>query len=297
MSPVRGRRRRALQERLRGRAAGAAAAASRPPLAIGLALGIVARQRRSDLADPLHGDPFAPRGSQWTVRALELYDALDARLSPRVVSRPVTRVSCPSCAGEVIFQAKTSLYAVCPSCTSLVLRKDVDVEKVGVLAALHDDGSPVRLGTTGRYRGVEFTTIGRIQLRTETSFWNEWYVAFADGGAGWLGEAQGLYCVTFPAEPPEEIPPFDRLRVGRAVTIAGERFEVTDLERASCVSGEGELPFEIESGYEAPAADLGTATARMASIDFSEDRPLVFVGEWLEFDDLALANLRALEGW
>lgn len=209
----------------------------------------------------------------------------------------MTRARCPSCGGQVEFQSRISLYAVCPYCSSLVLRKDLDLEKIGSIAELQEDGTPLQLGTRGRYQGRAFTLIGRIQLQFPTGYWNEWYLSFASGSDGWLGEAQGRYGVNFLTPVKEPIPRFDTLHAGTRVTLAGETFEVTDRESARCIGGEGELPFAIESGYEAPVVDLSTPGRRFATLDYSEDPPLVFIGEWLEFDELAFTDLRTLEGW
>jgi hypothetical protein len=43
--------------------------------------------------------------------------------------------------------------------------------------------------------------------------------------------------------------------------------------------------------------DLRTGDARFATIDYSDDPPLLFLGEALEFDDLKLKNVREFEGW
>jgi hypothetical protein len=205
--------------------------------------------------------------------------------------------SCPSCGGEMTFVSKVSLYAVCPWCSSLVMRKDLALEKIGVVGELQEDGTPIRLGTAGLYQGRPFDVIGRIQLRFPAGYWNEWYLRYGPDRDGWLGETQGIYAVTFKAKVLEAVPSFTAMRPGLKVVLNGEAFEVKDIQDAKCIGGEGELPFEIESGYEAPVVDLGTGGPRCATIDYSETPPLVFVGEYQEFDRLQLRNLRELEGW
>ena len=44
-------------------------------------------------------------------------------------------------------------------------------------------------------------------------------------------------------------------------------------------------------------ADLESKTDRFATIDYSEPEPLVFVGEYQDFDQLELTHLREIEGW
>jgi len=72
---------------------------------------------------------------------------------------------------------------------------------------------------------------------------------------------------------------------------------VQNLESARCIAGEGELPFRVGAGYDAPVADLIGEKNAFATIDYSEEQPLVFIGEYMEFDDLHFSNLRQFDGW
>ena len=57
------------------------------------------------------------------------------------------------------------------------------------------------------------------------------------------------------------------------------------------------MPFEYWDKTETPFADLGTMDARFATIDYSEETPLLFMGEFLEYEDLHLKNVRLFEKW
>ncbi len=209
----------------------------------------------------------------------------------------IRKASCPSCGGPLEFKNAGSHWIVCEHCGTLAVRKDVDLEAVGKVAALHQDGSPVQLGTRGKFRGLGFEVVGRLQLQYPQGFWNEWYLAFGDGTDGWLGETQGSYAVSRLAKRQVRVPAFAQLSPGASVGVDGLTLEVKDLQKARCISGEGELPFEVRGGYEAPVADLVGPGARFGTIDYSEEPPLVFVGEHVEFDELKLTNLREIEGW
>jgi len=205
--------------------------------------------------------------------------------------------NCPACGAKIVFRGTASVVAVCEYCKSTLVRHDVNVEDVGKMADLRADGSPLQLGSSGVYRGVHFAVAGRIQYRFAQGLWNEWYLVFDDMRGGWLGEARGNYAMSFPITVTEALPPFEELRAGRALTIGGRSFEVVDAERAHTIASEGELPFRVGAGYEAPVADLHGRGRTFATLDYSEDPPLVFFGEYVEFDELALSGLRALDGW
>lgn len=207
------------------------------------------------------------------------------------------QVSCSSCGASVTFLSKASLLAVCAHCRSSVVQGDLDVSKIGKIALLQDDGSPIRIGTCGKYDGAGFRVIGRIQMRFDAGFWNEWYLDFSDGRDGWLGEAAGLYGVTFKVENPGDVPLFDQLEIGERVAVGKESFQVRDKKKASYLSAEGELPFAPPLGSQAPVADLAAPGMAFGTIDYSEGKPIVFLGQYREFDELDFSELRDIEGW
>lgn len=207
------------------------------------------------------------------------------------------KINCPSCSAPVDFKSGASILAICDYCHSTLVRHDINVEDIGKMAELKMDGSPLQIGAQGRYRGINFGVIGRIQLRYDRGIWNEWHLMFDDGRNGWLGEAQGVYAVSFLTKVTGDVPAFESLKAGNKVQLKGQSFEVQDLESARCIAGEGELPFKVGAGYDAPVADLVGEKSSFATIDYSETPALVFIGEYMDFDDLHFSNLRQFDGW
>ncbi len=202
---------------------------------------------------------------------------------------------CPACGAMVPFRTSISLYAVCPFCRSLALRKDLDLEKLGESAQLQPDGSPLQVGTGGTYRGAAFEAVGRMQLKTPHGFWNEWSLMFADGRQGWLGEAQGAYAVSFKTE--AAAPAFGDLKVLAKVEIKGKIFQVLEVIEAKYLAAEGELPFKPPLGEDVKTADLIGENGAFGTIDYSDDPPSIFIGEYQDFDALHFTNLKLIEGW
>lgn len=202
---------------------------------------------------------------------------------------------CPSCGAMVPFRTSISLYAVCPFCRSLALRKDLDLEKLGVSAQLQPDGTPLQLGTRGFYREAPFEAVGRMQLQTPHGFWNEWFLMFEDGRQGWLGEAQGAYAVSFATE--YNVPSFQSLKTLAKVEIKGSKYQVLELIEAKYLAAEGELPFKPPLGESVKTADLIGENGAFGTIDYSEEPPAVFTGEYQDFDALSFTNLKTIEGW
>src|SRR5262245_17959842 len=196
------------------------------------------------------------------------------------------RIDCPSCGAQVDFKSAVSIFAVCEYCRSTLVRHDINVENIGKMAELKLDGSPLQLGAEGRYRGIHFGVIGRIQMRINRGIWNEWHLMLDDGRSGWLGEAQGLYVVSFLTKVAGDIPAFEALKPGKKFQLKGQWFEVQNVESARCIGGEGELPFRVGAGFDAPVADLVGEKNSFATIDYSENQdvpdgkpgqPLVFI--------------------
>ncbi|HTO13913.1 MAG TPA: DUF4178 domain-containing protein [Candidatus Binatia bacterium] len=209
----------------------------------------------------------------------------------------MTRLNCPSCGAPVTFVSAQSLLAVCSYCRASIVRRDLDVEQIGVMGALIEDSTPLQLGAEGVWRSTHFAVVGRLQVRWEQGGWNEWYCVFDDGRAGWLGEAAGEYSMSFETTVPEPLPAWKSLEPGLAVTLGGVAYEVTDAREAEVVGGEGELPFRVGSGWKTRSADLRNETARFATLDYSDEAPRLYLGEVVDVGALKLRGLREFEGW
>ena len=212
--------------------------------------------------------------------------------------------NCPNCGAQIHFLWAGAVQTTCEYCRSILVRHDVDLAKVGTVAELPATSSPVQIGTEGRYGDRTFVVVGRIVYAYERGGWNEWHLIFSDGASGWLADAQAEYAVSFlhPA-PGRGLPDAKALRRGERVALDGPRgartFEVTTLTWARYGGVQGELPFEYWNKHEVLFADLRSTTGDggFATIDYSEPEPLVFVGEFVEFDRLNMTNLREFEGW
>lgn len=181
--------------------------------------------------------------------------------------------------------------AVCEYCQSTLLRRAEDVENIGTMADLLDDASLIQLGTEGTYRGMNFTVIGRIQMQYQQGVWNEWYVLFDNQRGGWLSDANGDYTMTFVMDINTPLPDRNALKAGMTIQLNGDPFVVTDIEEGKCVAGAGELPFKVGAGFAAPSVDL-RFERQFASIDYSEEKPLLFFGASVDFADLHFSRLR-----
>jgi len=204
---------------------------------------------------------------------------------------------CPNCSAPIQFRWSSAVQTVCESCRSVVVRHDVDLEAIGEVSDLPPDSSPVQLGTEGRFDDRPFTVIGRIVYEHADGGWSEWHLAFGDGSSGWLSDAQAEYAVSALVRPPRPLPPANKLTVGYAYSWQDRELQVTTLTRARYTGVEGELPFEYWGKTEVLFADLRGYDTTFATIDYSEETPLLFVGRFVDYDDLSLRHVRTYEGW
>jgi Domain of unknown function (DUF4178) len=204
--------------------------------------------------------------------------------------------NCPNCGAAVQFRWSSSVQTVCAYCQSILVRTDLDLQKVGTVADLPRDGSPIQIGTEGRYRHLSFVTIGRIIYEYDQGTWNEWHLAMSDGKNGWLSDAQFEYAVTF-AAPRHQMPAAGAATVNARYEWDGVQYTVTTITDARYRGIQGELPFQTWDKEKARFVDLRSAAANCATLDYSDADPVLYLGEIVDGDALQLKNLRSFEGW
>jgi len=177
------------------------------------------------------------------------------------------------------------------------VRHDVDLNKVGEVSDLPPDSSPIQLGTEGKFREFAFVVVGRILYEYDDGRWNEWHIGFQNGSSGWLSDAQGEYALSILSANTVPLPPASELTTGRPFQFDNRVYRITTITIAHYAGVEGDLPFEYWDKTVCNFADLGTPDARFGTIDYSESPPLLFLGEFVAFDELHLRNLRQFEGW
>ena len=170
------------------------------------------------------------------------------------------------------------------------------MKTVGKVADLPPDPSPIQLLTEGVFKGKKFQVTGRLVYQWEQGGWNEWHIVMADGQSAWLSDAQLQYAVSFRADG-GQLPTQDQVSRGKHVRYQNTDFEVSTMTVAMYKGFEGELPFPYYEKSDMLFADLRTSGRAFGTLDYSEDPPLLFVGEWVEFEELQLKNLRQFEGW
>jgi hypothetical protein len=203
--------------------------------------------------------------------------------------------NCPNCGAPVTFRWSSAVQTTCEFCHSILVRTDVNLEKVGEVSDLPPDASPIQIGTEGIYQNKAFVVIGRIIYEYEQGYWNEWHLVYNDSTNGWLSDAQLEYDLSWQIAPPEPVPA--SAYKGMKCQWNNKSFEVSSITNAHYKGVQGELPFQYWDKSDVLFADLRTTDGDFATIDYTEHPPLLFLGRPVEFDDLHFKNLRLFEGW
>jgi hypothetical protein len=206
------------------------------------------------------------------------------------------QLRCPSCGGPVLFQSSVTVFAVCGYCRGMIVRDGENFKDLGKVAKLPPDYSCLQLGTQGRFKDRSFTLLGRVRLNWGDGAWTEWFASFADGRAGWLAQAQGLYMVSFEIEL-GQAPHESELAPGRDVDLKGILYKVADIKRSVCEGSEGELPFVAAPGERRTTVDLKGPGRDFASLEYAGATVKCYAGSFATFRELEFKQLRAVPGW
>lgn len=183
--------------------------------------------------------------------------------------------------------------AVCEYCRASVVKEADAVRDLGKMSEVLEDYSPIQVNAEGIHAGRRFTVVGRIQLRYADGFWNEWYLLFDDGEAGWLGDACGQFMLTLPQPNGwTRWPRFADIRPGQSCLVGDGHFTVADRREADCIGGQGELPFRVGPGWKARVADFRRERS-FVTLDYSDsDTPQLYKGYAVTLGQLKFQLLR-----
>ena len=202
------------------------------------------------------------------------------------------RAACPNCGAPVEFRSAASAFAVCSYCRSSIVRDGEALKRIGQVAELFDDHSPLQLGAAGRHQGAPFVLVGRLQYRYAEGTWNEWHALFDNGRSGWLSEDNGRYVFAFDAPLDAAVPAPETLRPGQSVSVAGQAWAVASVAAAKLIAAQGELPFKpnLERGF--VVADVRNTRGEVGTLDYGDPAaPKWSIGRSVAISELAMTGL------
>ncbi len=199
---------------------------------------------------------------------------------------------CPGCGAPVEFRSAQSAFAVCPYCQSTVVRNGETLTRVGKMAELFEDFSPLQLMASGKFEQRPFTLVGRLQYQYPEGRWTEWAAMLDDGSVATLAEDNGAYVFTWPMPAAGGIPAAENFRVGATTQIQGKTFTVASNQPVTLVSAQGELAHLPALGTPFAMVELRNDSGEVLSIDYGSNPPALSLGRAVALDDLQLTGLR-----
>ncbi len=198
------------------------------------------------------------------------------------------------------------------------MRQGETLARIGKMAELFDDHSPLQLQASGVWNKLAFTLVGRLQYKYGEGTWTEWHAVLGDGSSAFLSEDNGAYVFATALETQRELPEADFFRVGRSTAINGKTYTITANNQVALMAAQGELPrlpvpgtffamVELRGQGEADLGlgdgasiigrDIAPPAARrlggeVISIDYSIRPPHVCIGQAVLLDELKLTGLR-----
>ena len=204
----------------------------------------------------------------------------------------IYRAPCPGCGAPVEFRSAQSTHAVCGFCKSTVVRDGATLSRLGKMAELFDDHSPLQLMAQGRFDGKAFTLVGRLQYKGASGSWTEWIALFDDGTSLALAEDNGAYVMAQPVKSDKPVPPAAQLRVGATVPIEGKAYQVAYNEQVALISAQGELPKLPPLDTPFGMVELRSADSEVLSIDYGYAQPALARGKAIALEELKLSGLK-----
>jgi hypothetical protein len=190
-----------------------------------------------------------------------------------------------------------AVQTTCAYCKAVLVRRDLDLETVGLQANFPETGSPIQIGTEGKWREQRFMVVGRLAYQWARGRWNEWHCRMNDGSSAWLSDAQLEFAMTREVQVDVSMPEAKSIRVNATFLWQDNEYTVATMTRAHYLGTEGELPFSSYTREKCLFVDLQNASGLLATIDYSHQPAVLYLGEYCDFESLALKNLRQFEGW
>ena len=185
---------------------------------------------------------------------------------------------------------------MCGFCQSTVVRDGDTLSRIGKMAELFNDFSPLQLQASGVYQGRPFTLVGRLQYKYAQGTWTEWYAVLDDGQPGFLSEDNGAYVFSLPTSLQRAVPPAENFRVGATTAINAKPFSVASNEQVALLSAQGELPRLPALGAPFAMVELRSADGDVLSIDYgtaaASGAPALSLGRSVLLDELKLTGLK-----
>lgn len=208
-----------------------------------------------------------------------------------------TPFTCHCCAASLCFESAVSYCRICPACQHLNYQQNQNRPlRIKKLAPVQEEMSAIRLSTRGAYGDIGFEVIGRLQYMFQERYRNHWYIKYANGSGGWLGDWDGSYSLFNPVEALRST--FEQPSPGKPVQVSNVEYLTGQIDTSREVSGEGEVGCFHVNEDKFITLELYTLAGQLALANIFTDKKVeAFTGQYLNLADLNLQELRQHHDW
>ena len=183
---------------------------------------------------------------------------------------------CPTCGAPLRIRNRFVKAITCEFCGHVALYDGVRLDPTGRTASLALLPSPLYLDATGRLGNTDFRVIGRLVYEYDGGVWQEWFLDLGGDSRAWLEEDEGQFTL-LEKQPLAEAPPFETVRVGERLRLAGRDVTVNEIGEATIVSAEGQFGTQILPGEAVAYVDAATSDEEVG-LEYGEREVELFVG-------------------
>lgn len=196
------------------------------------------------------------------------------------------QMSCPSCGAPLTLESAFTKTVVCSYCDQVSYLENTGLNPGGKMAKISEAPSIFSLRREGKIKGRKFRVLGRLRYDYDDGYWDEWYVRFDDGKAGWITEEEGE-CSLFFKEALTDAIDLDMARVGKKIMVNTRPVFITEIQNAVLAGGEGELQYRIVPGTEVKHIE-GNSSGTLVSVEIWPGEIEVHAGHPVEYDQIEM---------
>lgn len=202
---------------------------------------------------------------------------------------------CPGCGAGIEFLSAQSTHTICTFCQSTVARQGDVLSRIGKMAEVFEDFSPLQLMASGKYEGENFTVIGRLQYAYPEGVWSEWVCLLDGGPIAYLSEDNGSFVWSAPLSTNPAVLEASQYILGQSYPLINQSFTVSSTQKVTLKTAQGELGSLPPLNTEFDMVEL-RSNQSVLSIDYSSTlagkSATVSLGQAVDLSDLALTGLK-----
>ncbi len=194
--------------------------------------------------------------------------------------------NCPSCGGHLQIEHAYTKTVVCQYCDTVSSVIDKTLNPSGKMAKLSEAPSIFSVGSAGALRGKRFEILGRLRYTYPSGFWDEWYLKFEDGKAGWLTEEEGECTLFFKTQITDAME-LDHIAIAKRINISGRSVFITEIQNAVISGGEGQLNYVVVPGASVRHIE-GIDNGTLVSVEIWDNEIELHTGSEIGYEEITV---------